>query len=324
MKIHPVRLVVLSSVTMLLAASMFVGSVDSTVSAQQRPAAAAGDLKVLDVQGNIKMIVGAGANIAASIGREGVLLVDSGNAASSDKLIALLRELSPTLPVQYVLNTQFHDNHTGGNDALSKIGRRLVGGEMVIIGHERVLNRMTAPTGSVSPRPVAAWPTDTFFAQRKEVYFNDEPVQMFFRPGPTDGNTIVFFRKSDVVATGDIYMTESWPYIDVSAGGNIQGTIEGLNDVLDLTVPKNNVEDGTLVIPGAGRLSDELDVAVYRDMITIIRDRVQDAIKRGQTLAQVKADKRMTLEYEERYGATTGPWTTDMFLDAIYKNLSTK
>ena len=322
MKTHAVQFV-LPSVTLLLAASMFVGSVDSKVSAQQRPAAAAGDLKVLDVQGNIKMIVGAGANIAASIGREGVLLVDSGNAASSEKLIALVRELSPTLPVQYVLNTQYDDNHTGGNEALSKIGRRLVGGEMVIIGHEEVLNRMTAPTGSVSPRPVQAWPTDTFFAQRKEVYFNDEPVQMFHRPGPTDGNTIVFFRKSDVVVAGDIYNTISWPRIDLAAGGNINGIIEGLNDILDLTVPKNNVEDGTLVIPGAGRLSDELDVALYRDMVTIIRDRVLDAIKRGQTLDQVKADKRMTLDYDERYGSTPS-WTTAMFLDAIYKNLTTK
>ena len=318
----PVVCFVLLSLAVLFGVSTFDGS----VSAQQRPAAVAstGDLHVLDVQGHVKMIVGAGANIAASIGREGVLLVDSGSSASSDKLLALLRELSPRLPVQYVLNTQYGDRHTGGNEALAKVGRRLVGGEMVIIGHEEVLNRMTAAGGNAMPRPVQAWPTDTFFAQRKEVYFNDEPVQMFFRPASTDGDSIVFFRKSDVVVTGDIMSTNSYPIIDLAAGGHINGIIAGLNDILDLTVPANNVEDGTLVIPGSGRLCDELDVAVYRDMVTIIRDRVQDAIKRGQTAAQVKADKRITLEYEERYGAKTGPWTTDMFLDAVYQNLTKK
>lgn len=322
MSTQVIRLVVVAGATFALAASTFFGSVDSAVSAQQgQPAGNL--LKVLPVQGNIHMIVGAGSNIAASVGPQGVLLVDSGNAASSERLIATIRGLSPTQPIQYVLNTQYGENHTGGNDALSKVGRRLVGGEMVIIGHEKVLSRMTAPTGSVSPRPVAAWPTDTFFAQRKEVYFNGEPVQMFFRPGPTDGDSIVFFRRSDVIVTGDIYNTVSFPVINVKAGGHINGIIEGLNDIIDLTVPANNVEDGTLVIPGQGRISDELDVAVYRDMITIIRDRVQDSIKRGQTLAQVKADKVLALEYEERYGRTPS-WTTEMFLEAIYTNLTSK
>lgn len=321
MKIRLCGCVVVSAVTVVLAASMFLGSVDSGVSAQAPTAAS--DLKVMHVQGNVHMIVGAGPNIAASVGPQGVLLVDSGTAASSEKLIATIRGLSPNLPVQYVLNTQYHDSHTGGNEALSKIGRRLVGGEMVIIGHEKVLNRMTAPTGIVSPRPVAAWPTDTFFAQRKEVYFNAEPVQMFYRPGPTDGDSIVFFRKSDVIVSGEHFNTVSFPVINVKAGGHINGIIEGLNDIIDLTVPANNVEDGTLVIPAHGRLSDELDVAVYRDMVTIIRDRVQDAVKRGQTLAQVKADKVIALEYEERYGRTPS-WTTEMFLEAIYTNLTAK
>jgi len=145
-----------------------------TVSAQAAPrGGSAGDLRVFDVQGNIKMIVGAGANIVASVGREGVLLVDSGNAASADKVLSTIRQLSPKLPVQYVLNTQYDDNHTGGNEALAKVGRRLVGGEMVIIGHEEVLNRMSVANGTAHARPAQAWPTDTFFAQRKQVYFND-------------------------------------------------------------------------------------------------------------------------------------------------------
>jgi glyoxylase-like metal-dependent hydrolase (beta-lactamase superfamily II) len=282
-----------------------------------------GDVQVVRVQGNVHMVVGGGANIAASIGRNGILVVDTGQAAAAERVLAALRPLS-TLPIQYILNTQFGDEHTGGNEAFAKVGRRVVGGEAVILAHEKVLNRMSAPTGTVNPRPVAAWPTDTFFVSRKDVYFNDEPVQMFHKTGVTDGDSIVFFRRSDVVVAGDVFMTTSYPRINVAAGGHINGVIDTLNDIVDLTVPANNVENGTLVIPGHGRLSDELDVAVYRDMVTIIRDRVRDAIKRGQTLAQVKADKRITLEYEGRYGSATGPWTTEMFLEAIYRNLTGK
>jgi glyoxylase-like metal-dependent hydrolase (beta-lactamase superfamily II) len=285
-----------------------------------------GDIKVMHAQGNVYMLVGAGANITASVGENGVLLVDAGNAASSGKVLAAIRSLS-TKPIQFILNTDFRESHTGGNDALAKAGRRVTdaqSNQAVVLAHENVLNRMSAPTGQVSPRPVSAWPTDTFFAPRKEVYFNGEAVQMFHRPATTDGNCIVFFRKSDVISAGDIFMTTSYPYIDVAAGGTINGVIEGLNDIMDLAVPANNVEDGTLIIPGAGRLADELDVAVYRDMVTIIRDRVRDAIKKGKTLAQVKADTRITLEYDARYGAKDGPWTTDMFLEAVYRNLAAK
>ena len=308
------------------AALMAAGAITLSGQTQDRDnpvVAAEGDVQVVRVQGSVHMVIGGGPNIAASIGRNGILVVDTGRAAAADRVIGALRPLSK-LPIQYILNTQFGDEHTGGNEAFAKIGRRLIGGEAVILAHEKVLNRMSAPTGGVSPRPVAAWPTDTFFVQRKEVYFNDEPVQMFHRPAVTDGDSIIFFRKSDVVVAGDVYMTTSYPRINIEAGGHINGVIEALNDIVDLTVPANNVEGGTIVIPGHGRLSDELDVAVYRDMVTIIRDRVRDAIKRGQTLAQVKADKRITLEYEGRYGSTTGPWTTEMFLEAIYRNLTSK
>lgn len=333
MRAHVIRLLVTLPGALALAAFLFPGSVDSAAyfqrgqsQGQQTPPGASTDIKVMHVQGNVHMLVGAGANIAASVGENGVLLVDTGNAASSEKVLAAIRSLS-TRPIQFIINTNVHENHTGGNEALAKAGRRLTdaqSNQAVVLAHENVLIRMSAPTGQVSPRPTAAWPTDTFFSKRKEVYFNGEPVQIFYRPARTDGDSFVFFRKSDVIAAGALYSTTSYPVIDVGAGGHINGVIEGLNDLIDLAVPANNVEDGTLIIPGSGRLTDELDVAVYRDMVTIIRDRVQDAIKRGMTLAQVKADTRITLEYEARYGATTGPWTTDMFLEAVYKNLTTK
>lgn len=320
MRARGVRFAAATAAALLVAATTFSGQ---TQDEDNRVVATNGDVQVIHVQGAVHMVIGAGPNIAASIGNNGILMVDTGRAATAERVIAALRPLSKN-PIQYILNTQFADEHTGGNEAFAKVGRRLVGGEAVILAHEKVLNRMSAPPAPASARPVSAWPTDTFFVQRKELYFNGEPVQMFHRPAVTDGDSIVFFRKSDVVVAGDVFITTSYPRIDVEAGGHINGVIETLNDIVDLTVPANNVENGTLVIPGRGRIADELDVAVYRDMVTIIRDRVRDAVKRGQSLAQVKADKRITLEYEARYGSTTGPWTTDMFLEAIYRNLTAK
>ena len=307
-----------------IAAGVVVGAQQGQArSAGGGAAAVTSDVKAVAVQGNVYLIVGAGSNIVASVGDSGVLLVDAGTAAASDKVLAAIRGLT-SKPIQFIINTNFQESHTGGNEALSKAGRRLPDGnssQAVVLAHENVLTRMSAPTGQVSPRPVSAWPTDTFFAKRKDVFFNGEAVRIFYRPARTDADSFVFFRKSDVIATGDIYSTVSYPVVDIAAGGNINGVLAGLNEIMALAVPANNVEDGTIVIPGSGRLSDLLDVAVYRDMVTIVRDRVQDAIKHGQSLAQVKADKRITLEYDGRYGASTGPWTTDMFLDAVYRSL---
>jgi glyoxylase-like metal-dependent hydrolase (beta-lactamase superfamily II) len=312
------------------ALALFAGAAPLTTgtSAQTRPAqpaaggAAGGDVRAVPVQGQVSMIIGAGPNLTASVGTQGVLLVDTGERDASDKVIAAIRSLSPR-PLQFIINTQFHENHTGGNEALAKFGNRATDGpnaQAVVLAHENVLTRMSGTSGQPSLRPVGAWPTDTYFTKRKELYFNGEAVQVYHLVGQTDGDSLVFFRKSDVISAGDIFNTTSFPVIDVAAGGTINGVVAGLNMIMDLAVPANNAEDGTIIIPGYGRLGDELDVAVYRDMVTIIRDRVQDAIQRKQTLAEVKADKRMTLEYEHRY-AGKGNWTRDQFLEAIYNTL---
>jgi len=311
----------------------FVGlrTVDSPAYAQggapgrANGAADGGDLRVVHVQGNVHMIVGAGPNLAVQVGPEGALVVDTGPAASADKVLAAIRGINTSgRPIQYIINTSFHDDHNGGNEAFSKAGRRLVdpGEGAPILAHEDTLKRMTAPSGSVSPRRTGDWPTDTYFEASKELYFNGEPVQIFHEPAAiTDGDSVVFFRHSDVIVTGDIFLTTTYPVIDLQAGGSINGVINGLNHILDLAIPGNHQEDGTLIVPGRGRLCDESEVANYRDMVTIIRDRVQDAVKKGMTLAQVKA-ARLTLEYDGRYGATPGPASTDAFTEAVYKSLS--
>jgi len=180
---------------------------------------------------------------------------------------------------------------------------------------------MSAPTGQVAPTSSEGWPTDTFLQGRRRKSYNGEAVEMFWEPNAvTDGDSIVQFRRSDVIVTGDIFTTTQYPFIDLKSGGSLQGEIEALNNILDKTVYLHEEEGGTLIIPGHGRVCDEFEVSEYRDMLAIIRDRVQAMIDKGFTLEQVKA-AQLTYDYDDRYGATSGPWTTDMFVEAVYTSL---
>jgi cyclase len=314
-----------SAATVVTAAALASVALLATPSAQ---APAAGALHTLKVQGDVYMLIGAGGNIALQIGEDGVLLVDSGTTAAASQVIATIRTLTDK-PIRYIINTSADPDHVGGNDAIGKLGSTIAGGNVGagagvgagIIAHENVLNRMSAPTGKTSPYPTTAWPTDTFVSKQKELYFNGESIETIYKPGHTDGDSIVYFRRSDVIAAGELFNTLTYPVIDLSRGGSIRGVLNGLNDMLDIAIPKAMQEGGTYIIPGHGRLTDEADLLEYRDMVTIIRDRVQDAVKRGQTLDQVKA-AGFTLDYDARWGATSGPWTTDNFIEALYKDLS--
>jgi hypothetical protein len=133
----------------------------------------------------------------------------------------------------------------------------------------------------------------------------------------------VLFRHSEVIAAGNLLSSVSYPLIDIDKGGTIQGVIDGLNHILDVAVPEYRGQGGTWIIPSHGRLSDTADVASYRNMLVMIRDRVADLKKKGMTLEQVKA-ARPSLDFDARYGATTGPWTTDMFISAVYRTLQEK
>ncbi|HEU4691784.1 MAG TPA: MBL fold metallo-hydrolase [Vicinamibacterales bacterium] len=290
-----------------------------------------GEIHVVHVQGNVHMLVGAGGNVVVQAGNEGVLVVDTGAEARAADLLAAIRKISDK-PIRIVINTHVHADHTGANEAIAATGKALSGNapgnsglalaSARVLAHENVLKRMGAPSGQPSPRPFGAWPTETFFGEDKEIFFNDEAIQLFYRPGHTDGDVVVFFRKSDVVVSGDLFLTTNYPVIDAEHGGNVTGIIDGLNHILDLTIPRDKQEGGTYVVPGHGRLSDEADVAEYRDMLTIVRDRIQDLVMKGRSLAEVNA-ARPTLDYDGRYDATTG-WTRDMFIDAVYRGLATK
>jgi glyoxylase-like metal-dependent hydrolase (beta-lactamase superfamily II) len=286
-----------------------------------------GEVEMLPVQGSVYVLAGGGGNVIVHVGSSGALLVDSKSGPTTDRILTEVKKLSVVdKPIRYVLNTSADTDHLGGNENLAKALGSAASWTIIntpgasqtavqIIAHDAVLPR-------VSDLPVTAWPTETFVGLEKEIYFNGEAVLMSHIPAAhTDGDSIVYFRKSDVVATGDIYRTDSYPVIDLQRGGNVQGVIDGLNRVLDLAVPAHHEEGGTMVVPGHGRISDEFDVLEYRDMVTIIRDRIQAMVQKGMTLDQVKA-ARPTLDYDSRYGATAGPWTTDLFVEAVFRSVS--
>jgi glyoxylase-like metal-dependent hydrolase (beta-lactamase superfamily II) len=278
------------------------------------------------VQNRVYAIFGAGGNVTVQIGEQGPLVVDAGVAGMSDKLIAAVESLSPR-PIRGIINTHLHPDHTGGNETLSTKGGFVSGGttgagrrDATIYSHENVLLRMSGALGKEKV-PTGFWPGNTFFNERKEVYSNGEPVELLYQPkAHTDGDVVVFFRRSDVVATGDIFDMTRFPMIDRARGGTINGLIAALNRLLDIVIPAPTQERGTMIVPGHGRLADEHDLLEYRDMVTIVRDRVRHMIGKGMTLDQVLA-ARPAMEYESRWGATSGTWTTAMFVDAVFNSL---
>ena len=308
----------------------------------QTPSAVAPDaagLVVLQLRPNFFMIAGAGGNIGVQIGEDGVVVVDAGSAEKAAAVVAAIKNLSPR-PIRYIIDTGPDPDHVGGNEALSKAGQTLftnpgsialggdfIGGAASILSAEHVLRRMSAPTGQVSPFPAAAWPTETFDHARKYMYLNGEGIEVLHQPAAhTDGDVMVFFRRSDVVVAGDILDTTRFPVIDVARGGSIQGQIAALNRLADLAIPSVPIvsrEAGTLVIAGHGRVCDQFDVVEYRDMVTIIADRVRDLVTAGRSLDQIKAASPAR-GYTRRYGAESGPWTTSQFVEAVYQSLAQK
>jgi glyoxylase-like metal-dependent hydrolase (beta-lactamase superfamily II) len=305
------------------------------LSAQAVGAASSDGLDVLEVRPNFFMITGAGANIGVQVGEDGVVVVDAGSAVSAAALVAAIKRITPK-PIRYVIDTGPDADHVGGNDALSKAGdtyfpgTRSAGARQdssrsvaAIVAAEGVLQHMTA--ASDPTLPLVGLPTESFHYARKYLYLNGEAIEVLHQPtAHTDSDAFVFFRRSDVVAAGDVIDTRHFPVIDIERGGSIEGEIAALNRLSELavaSVPIVSREAGTIVIPGHGRLCDQFDVVEYRDMITIIRDRVRDLVNAGRSLEQVKA-AGPAKGYEGRYGNDRGDWTTDRFVEAVYRSLA--
>jgi glyoxylase-like metal-dependent hydrolase (beta-lactamase superfamily II) len=288
-------------------------------------------IEILHVQKGIYVLAGGGGNIAMQVGDEGVTLVDSGDVGQTDKVLAAIRHITKK-PLRYLVNTTADVDHIAGNEGIVKAAGgasgpaaeaagRLANAGIMTITHENTLNRMRAGTAAFPALTGESLPESSFFTARKDFYANGEPVQVLHAPkAHTDGDVMVFFRGSDVLASGDVFRTDSYPHIDPARGGTLQGVLHALNAILDITVPERNQMGGTRVIPGHGRICNEADVLEYRDMLTIIRDRVRDMVKTNRTLEQVKAAKP-TLEYDGIYGSRKD-WTGEMFLETVYRELS--
>lgn len=290
-------------------------------------AAGNGKIEVLHVQGNVSMLAGAGGNIAVQTGNDGMLLVDTGTASMSEKVMEALRQLGSG-QVTYIINTDDRSDHIGGNELFATTGHalainRAAQASVFIVAYDTILDRMSAPSGQATAVPEKAWPNDPYSAPTKTLYFNGEGIEIDHMPGTTDGNSIVYFRRSDVISTGDIFDITEYPIIDLKAGGSLQAVIDSLNRLKVMAIPGNHQEGGTLIVPGHGRICDEADLALYQEMVTIVRDRLQDMIKRGMTLEQIKAAKP-TQDFDPIYGKNDGNWTTDMFIEAAYKSLTSK
>jgi glyoxylase-like metal-dependent hydrolase (beta-lactamase superfamily II) len=261
------------------------------------------------------MLTGAGANVAVQIGEEGVLVVDTGATASREALLAAVKKLSDR-PIRWIVNTSADLDHTGGNETISQAGLTVNGNPAAIISHENVLARMTAAN-----RPVTEMPLNTFFEAGRDFFFNGEAIFLYHVPrAHSDGDIIVYFRGSDVLVSGDLFLTTQYPVIDLQAGGGIDGYVDGLDRILEIAVPAYLQEGGTYVIPGHGRVSDEADVLTFRDMLFIVRARIADLVKQGKTLAQVQA-ARPALDYDSRYG--NDKQSAD-FVAAIYTDLKAR
>jgi cyclase len=290
-------------------------------------------VRSLHVQGNIWMLHSDVANAAVQIGADGVLVVDTMTESLADPMLAEIRRLAPDKPIRVVINTHVHSDHTGGNAKVSGAGRTVIGGNAVaelgqaageraqIFAHENVEMRMAQPGDGAARPPTASWPSNTFTGGQHDLYFNGEGIELL-HPGNahTDGDTMVYFRKSDVLVAGDVYANDLFPRVDLQSGGEFGGIIKALNTIIRVTIPREKEEGGTYVIPGHGRLADEADLVEYRDMTTILRDRVADAVTRRQTLAQTQA-ARLTRDYDGRYGLPEGGWSTAHFVEAIYQSV---
>jgi glyoxylase-like metal-dependent hydrolase (beta-lactamase superfamily II) len=306
--------------------ALFLGTTLTVVQARQGEGAkpATG---LLHVQRSIHMLVVNDTNIAVQTGDDGVLLVDAATAAATPQVIAAIRTLSPK-PIHTIIDTHVHADHTGGNESLVKQRGAGAAQAVRVMAHQTVLNRLVAaaPAGGAAGgfrlnAAITLPINNTYDTPAKDFYLNGESVVIYHAPAAhTDGDSLVHFRGSDVVAVGDVFNPDRYPVIDRGNGGSVQGLIAALNRVLEITVPAKFQEGGTYVIPGHGRLSDEADVVEYRDMVTIIRDRVQDLINKALTWEQVKA-ARPSRDYDTEYDGGPAP---DAFVEAIYRSLTAK
>jgi glyoxylase-like metal-dependent hydrolase (beta-lactamase superfamily II) len=267
------------------------------------------------VKGKVWAITAGGQNTVVQVGDEGILVVDPGKRELAAAVMAEIRKIAGNKPVRQIVYTSADPLRVSATDVIN--APLTPGGQVAtVIAHENV--GLTMGRAKMSSDLI---PTDTFFRGARTIYFNDEPVEVIHVLGAhSSGDAIVFFRESGVVVTGALLPGVTYPEIEVDDGASIQGMVDAMNKLLSITVASWHGQGGTMVVPGQGRIYDEGDVAEYRDMLTIVRDRIADAVAEGKTLEQVKA-ARLTRDYDARYGVIPGPTSTAAFTEAVYRSL---
>jgi cyclase len=265
------------------------------------------EVKTVPVAGSVSMLQGSGGNIAVLVGSDGVLVVDDEYAPLVPKILAAIGKLS-SKPVRFVVNTHFHDDHTGGNASLGAEGA-------VIVAQDNVRKRMSTEQfnaffkRTTPPSPAAALPIVTF-AEGVKFYLDGEEIEVtHIGPGHTDGDATIWFKKANVIHMGDNFFNGLYPFVDASSGGSLDGTVTALEGVL------SRIDDQTKVIPGHGPLGSKADLKKFHDMLATVRDRVQKAVREGKTQDQVVASKP-SAEFDAAWGG--GFLKPEAFVTEVY------
>lgn len=269
------------------------------------------EIKNIPVKGNISYLQGRGGNIGVLNGQDGLLIVDDQYAELSDKISAALEEISDGKELKYILNTHYHGDHTGGNENLSANGA-------TIVAQENVKKRLSTTFYSafwdreVEAKPESFWPNETF-KDVKKMKFNDELIEIHHAPnGHTDGDVLVYFKSSNVIHAGDLFVRYGYPFVDIAAGGSIDGIIRAQNNILKLA------NDDTKIIPGHGELATVEDVKELRDMLMQTRKIVSDLKDQGKSLDECISMNPLA-EYHERWNGNF--ITSDLFVRIIFETV---
>lgn len=284
----------------IAAAHLLGGLAARTASAQAQDFSGV-EIAAHPVAGQVYYLEGRGGNIGLFVGDDGVFLVDDQYAPLTDRIVAAIRKISDR-PIRFLVNTHMHPDHTGGNENFGRKGT-------LIFGHDNVRHQMEIAGYAETP-PLVTFGEDMTF------HINGETVYVFKAPDAhTNGDSFIHFKGSNVVHTGDIYRTTSYPYIDTANGGSFLGTIQALDLLVQIA------DAGTKIIPGHGQISNVAEVRAFRDMLLVIRDRIKESFDAGMTLEEAQA-AGLTAEYDARWASESRIGSPAAMIEAAYEDFA--